>query len=641
MNIKYELNNKYRVLLTEVLPYELPLILDNTAFYHIANENSNAMSFYNECFDKQKAAWTIPFDYKVRFRGGEKSRGLSLMHPSVQLRWTDIYENYSTYMLYLCSKSPFSIRHISEQANCLIDEEKMVEDDLYFDGINKIELFDACYGKQYQSYFRYENFNVIYKFYEGGDFLRLEQKYPYLLQTDISKCFYHIYTHSIAWAIKSKEFAKEHTGKDDFFENKLDTIMQHANYNETNGIIVGPEMSRIFAEIILQRVDVNLLEALKHKDLHVGKEYEIRRYVDDYFIFAQKKEQLEIILKTLSDCLVPYKLDINKSKTEITCRPFANSRSDAKQELSSLVDELDKYIVVEEGETKTKILNSHDKLFKHIVGSFRKITHHHGLSYSDLSSYMLTLLRKKVIALEKQKDKLSNTEILFALCNISFYVYSLDMYASVSHKICDIIYLLNKSAMNLETGKMARIELITLIDREVQRCIQYDLQMRKDDEMNIEVMNLLIALDRITINPLSKDKIAHIFGKASASLVEEKDFLTLNYFQICVLLYLINMRDDLTEWKIWLLNMIPNHFCVEDWKRHADSACLFLDLMVCPYITKPEKIKIMSKAIGCNNNTAGTRLRNLANCERWFFDWNRNRDFGQVLEKKRYHFTYG
>ncbi len=195
--------------------------------------------------------------------------------------------------------------------------------------------------------------------------------------------------------------------------------------------------------------------------------------------------------------------------------------------------------------------------------------------------------------------------------------------------------------MNLETGKMARIELITLIDREVQRCIQYDLQMRKDDEMNIEVMNLLIALDRITINPLSKDKIAHIFGKASASLVEEKDFLTLNYFQICVLLYLINMRDDLTEWKIWLLNMIPNHFCVEDWKRHADSACLFLDLMVCPYITKPEKIKIMSKAIGCNNNTAGTRLRNLANCERWFFDWNRNRDFGQVLEKKRYHFTYG
>lgn len=28
-----DLNNKYRVLLTEVLPYELPLILNNEAFY--------------------------------------------------------------------------------------------------------------------------------------------------------------------------------------------------------------------------------------------------------------------------------------------------------------------------------------------------------------------------------------------------------------------------------------------------------------------------------------------------------------------------------------------------------------------------------------------------------------------------------
>ena len=33
MNNYIDLNNKYRVLLTEVLPYELPLMLDNEAFY--------------------------------------------------------------------------------------------------------------------------------------------------------------------------------------------------------------------------------------------------------------------------------------------------------------------------------------------------------------------------------------------------------------------------------------------------------------------------------------------------------------------------------------------------------------------------------------------------------------------------------
>jgi len=25
----------------------------------------------------------------------------------------------------------------------------------------------------------------------------------------------------------------------------------------------------------------------------------------------------------------------------------------------------------------------------------------------------------------------------------------------------------------------------------------------------------------------------------------------------------------------------------------------------------------------------------------WFTDWSRSRDFGQIVEKKRYHFVYG
>ncbi len=640
--MKYWLNNKYRVLLTEVLPYELPLILDNNAFFHIVNDNSDAMAFYDAYINSKNEGWTIPYDYKVRFRGGEKSRGLSMMHPTVQLRWADMYETYSTYMLYLCSKSPFSIRYIAEPSNCLIDEEKMMEDDIYYEGINKIELFDACYSKQYQSFFRYEKYNVIYKFYEGADFLRLEQKFPYLLCTDISKCFYHIYTHSVAWAIKSKEFAKEHTSKI-AFENKLDTLMQHGNYNETNGIIVGPEVSRIFAEIILQRVDLDLIEVLKKQDLHIGTDYEIRRYVDDYFIFAQTKENIDIIQQQLTNCLIPYKLDLNKSKTETFVRPFATARSDAKQELRELVDELDSYIRIEEGEDKTKVLHSSENLFRHIIGSFRKITHHHGLSYSDLSSYMLSLLRKKIVALVEQGEMVSNTEILFALCSISFYVYSLDMYATVSHKICDIIYLLNKCAMKMKSIPMARMELITVIDREVQRCLQYGIRMRKEDEINIETMNLILALDRISVHPISMDKIAFVIGKTSADSVTAEDFKRLNYFQICVLLYLMNNRADMVEWKAWLLDAIPSMYVVDKWERRTDLSCLFLDLAVCPYITKSEKIEVLAKALGRKENTIGSDLKALrdSSCDRWFVDWNRSRDFGQILEKKRYHFAYG
>ena len=254
---------------------------------------------------------------------------------------------------------------------------------------------------------------------------------------------------------------------------------------------------------------------------------------------------------------------------------------------------------------------------------------------------MLTLLRKKVIAIEKQKENLSNTEILFALCNISFYIYSLDIYASVSHKICDIMYLLHKATQNIQVSQIARVELITTIEREVQRCLHYNIMMQKEDEVNLEIMNLLLALDSIVITPLSVDKIAYILGKESASSVNENDFKNLNYFQISVLLYLMNTRTDMAKWKTWLLAAIPNLFAKSDWKRHADSTCLFFDLMVCPFITKVEKINIMMVAMNYNSNTAGNKLKKIAECKRWFVDWNRNRDFGQLLEKKRYHFAYG
>lgn len=45
MRIERNLNNKYLVLLTEVLPYELPLMLNNDAFYENMQEESLRKTF--------------------------------------------------------------------------------------------------------------------------------------------------------------------------------------------------------------------------------------------------------------------------------------------------------------------------------------------------------------------------------------------------------------------------------------------------------------------------------------------------------------------------------------------------------------------------------------------------------------------
>ena len=58
MGNEINLNNKYRVLLTEVLPYELPLMLDNEGFY-LNMQNEGLKKIFNEAFAVNLKKWTI------------------------------------------------------------------------------------------------------------------------------------------------------------------------------------------------------------------------------------------------------------------------------------------------------------------------------------------------------------------------------------------------------------------------------------------------------------------------------------------------------------------------------------------------------------------------------------------------------
>ena len=46
--------------------------------------------------------------------------------------------------------------------------------------------------------------------------------------------------------------------------------MQRSNYNETNGIIIGWEISRIFSEVILQEIDRKVISLLEEKNLRAA-----------------------------------------------------------------------------------------------------------------------------------------------------------------------------------------------------------------------------------------------------------------------------------------------------------------------------------------------------------------------------------
>src|SRR5690606_2080914 len=195
--------------------------------------------------------------------------------------------------------------------------------------------------------FAYDRHTKLYQFFEDEEFFNLEGKFTDFWSIDISKCFDSIYTHSIAWATKGKFISKESKAKDTF-ESMFDRLMQRSNFNETNGIIVGNETSRIFAEIILQDVDKKVKQSLSELNIIESVDYEIRRYVDDYFIFASSTENCQKILNSIEDNLRAYKLFINKQKTKKTQKPFITGITRSKLATSQALTDLYDLLLQEE-----------------------------------------------------------------------------------------------------------------------------------------------------------------------------------------------------------------------------------------------------------------------------------------------------
>lgn len=134
----------------------------------------------------------------------------------------------------------------------------------------------------------------------------------YCLVTDIARCYPSVYTHSIPWALHSRQAAKDDRSPQsaEIWGNRLDFIHRQAQDAQTIGLPVGPDASRVTAEIILSRIDVDFLQATKSKTAYV-------RHVDDYWIGGDSTTECEQKLNVLRTGLSQFGLDINEAKTKI------------------------------------------------------------------------------------------------------------------------------------------------------------------------------------------------------------------------------------------------------------------------------------------------------------------------------------
>ena len=141
--------------------------------------------------------------------------------------------------------------------------------------------------------------------------IELSLDYEYLVETDITNCYGSVYTHSIAWALHTKDIAKQQR-KDKLIGNIIDKYIRSMRYGQTNGIPQGSVLMDFIAEMVLGYIDILLSDRIKANNI---TDYHILRYRDDYKIFVNNPHTGEHILKIITEVLAEFGMKPNILKT--------------------------------------------------------------------------------------------------------------------------------------------------------------------------------------------------------------------------------------------------------------------------------------------------------------------------------------
>ncbi len=617
--IKLSSEDYNRVLLTELQPYHIPIILDNQGFYRTIKglgdlKNATPKSFQDTVFEQDFGkTYTIPFTYNIS-KNTTGLRELYLIHPFHQLEFVKFYRNFYSVILYNCTRSEFSLRYPKKISSTVYYKRgdsvfSLLREREVLNEIDRqaIDLDDDENTLEFaNNFFSYRKYDFNYKFYESNEFLRLEKKFKFLKMLDVSRCFDSIYTHSIAWAIKGKEYIKDNLLKpkttDKSFESNFDKLMQSVNFNETNGIVIGSEISRIFAELIFQRIDSNICKSLKEKHGFIhNKDYAIRRYVDDYCIFFSDRRKENEILAVLVEELSLYNFSLNDSKTKEYQRPFITSRSRNIAELRRYAKEKINEILVIHHTSNNKDsyflpdANSLKKPYEQsarFIKDLKSYWHSNGDFETGFSGYLLNVLTVQLMKFIKGSQHIpsdipnyENSVISFFLfiSDVASYAFTIEPNVSNSITFAKIIIFIQKfvkgderfSPYYQKINHAVKNTLIELLENELNTPRLYLVE-------RINILLVLNDLDSKNLDALLLDK--YIFG-------EKKD--EINYFSLITGLFIVKNESKFSEIKSDILNQIKIKLNnLQSITKSSEAMHIYLDCMSCPFIKLEDKKEI-------------------------------------------------
>lgn len=551
--LKEDIVKKNLFLRTDVLAEEIPILFSNKAVY--MNFTKQRMKLYRDN-NKLLESITVPLFFHIPKSSNEK-RKIGLLHPIAQIQTFDYMLRYEQLILSFCENSPFSVRSPMKRNRPKIKDIELrkkeiakIEEEYSFN--EKLSVTSEEDQILFYNFFSYRKYKKITDLYNSPRFNRDKYKYNFFLKLDIQRCFPSIYTHSLSWAIfGDKSLAKKYRGVDNSFPNASDKISQKINFNETHGLVVGPEFSRVIAELLFTRIDIDLEIFAKKNGLHNKREYSLYRFIDDYFIFAAKKEHIELLQSFLRSELEKYNLTLNIGKTELQEKPFeiydasiiALKRAIKEFEYDKLLSAVKKHIEIDDYKGEKNQWN--DLFFKieNLIAMYPN-------SKSRTINYFLKTIRGAIFYDGEYKHRHVISNILEIVTNI----FTLDInYKSTNYLIAIFAKLLGQikglkcewelSRKELSSAKNnnEETEKINKIDKKIEslkylqeKMFQHLFLVLKNNIEKVEDMYDIFIFMKLLNKKLSPSFLCKV-------LSEKKD----SYFVCCSIAYYI-LEDDLS-----------------------------------------------------------------------------------------------
>lgn len=592
---------------------------------------------------------TIPFNFRIAH--GIEGRILTVVHPRNQVAVANFYAQYSATIIYYTSLSEFSIRRPVSVSRYAFFRDSLHEQ-LVDDSGRGVEL-DSQEYEELGSYFVYRRYRNIHRFFESFKYHRCEKKYNAMMQVDISKCFDSIYTHSLSWSVLGKSQTKFNLKESkNTFSGRFDSLMQNLNHNETNGIVIGPEFSRIFAEIILQMVDKKTQAFLqKSEKLVYRKDYEVFRYVDDYFIFYNDESAKDKILGALQRELKEMKLSVNPAKIKYYEKPIITEITIAKSRISELLDaEIDPKQKEIQPVTSNQCQAPPPPLScvvrsNRLIIAYKAIIKESKVKYGDLLNYTFHIVEKKLNILLKvylgcskdTQDQRCLIKAILGIMEFSFFAYSASPKVNHTIRICRMI----STATIFLNSKQIPSELKHLFFKYAHDNILQVIEKNQADiDHEIETLYLLVSLAQIGREYwLPESTLARYFGitrDKSSNQYQQDRFM--NLFSITVFFTYVQDKKRYASLRDFVVKRVIERlrYLKEYWPHDAETLMLMLDFIVCPYVDQTAKTTAGSIFSLDASSLSAIQAVN----RHWFTAWGSDFDLGKELDAKRSREVY-